>query len=193
MYINRTKVKVSYCTCANVKSHICKHNAKILNKEETTTDEEMCKCRNKNECPVPGNCEVKSVVYEASVQIPNMEIKTYIGMTKNKFKTRYGQLKSALKNKESPQATALSKYVWEMRDQGKTTIINWRKIKSKAYPFSSAGCQCDLCISEKREILYAKKRTSLNKRDELLSMCRHRRAFTLGAFKPRTQRNPAIT
>ena len=124
MYINRTKVKVSYCTRANVKSHICKHNAKILNKEETTTDEEMCKCRNKNECPVPGNCEVKSVVYEASVQIPNMEIKTYIGMTKNKFKTRYGQHKSALKNKESPQATALSKYVWEMRDQGKTPIIN---------------------------------------------------------------------
>ena len=139
-----------------------------------------------------GNCEVKSVVYEASVKIPNMETKTYIGMTKNKFKTRYGQHKSALRNRDSPQATALSRYVWEMRDKGETPQINWN-IKSRAYSFSSGGRQCDLCVSEKREILYAKRRTSLNKRDELLSMCRHKRAFTLGAFKPKTQRNPAIT
>ena len=79
-----------------------------------------------------------------------------------------------------------------MRDKGETPQINWN-IKSRAYSFSSGGRQCDLCVSEKREILYAKRRTSLNKRDELLSMCRHRRAFTLGVFKPKTQRNPAIT
>ena len=78
-------------------------------------------------------------------------------MTKNEFKTRFLQHRSALKNRASTQSTALSEYVWKIRDiEGVEPKIVW-KIKTRAHSYSNGGRQCDLCLSEKREILYAKK------------------------------------
>ena len=131
-------------------------------------------------------------------------------MTKNEFKIRYLRHRNALIDRASPDATALSEYVWKIRDQqGVEPKIIW-KIKTRAHSYSNGGRQCDLCLSEKREILYAKRSTSLNKRDELMYMCKHKVAFRLEKFKmkpkpapkkqkkkaeikPKTQRTPAVT
>ena len=158
------------------------------------------------ECPVEGKCRTESVVYSAEVSAPNKKTKTYIGMTKNEFKTRFLQHRSALNNRTSAHATALSEYVWKIRDEtGIKPKITW-KIKTRAYPYSNGGRQCNLCLSEKREILFAKKSESLNKRDELLYMCKHKVQFRLENFKPKPapkkqkaetklkiQRTPAVT
>ena len=158
------------------------------------------------ECPVEGKCRTESVVYSAEVSAPNKKTKTYIGMTKNEFKTRFLQHRSALNNRTSAHATALSEYVWKIRDEtGIKPKITW-KIKTRAYPYSNGRRQCNLCLSEKREILFAKKSESLNKRDELLYMCKHKVQFRLENFKPKPapkkqkaetklkiQRTPAVT
>ena len=196
-HINRNKVKVSYSTCPNMKSHISKHNAKIL-RNEVKKNDKQCRCESQaymglTECPVDGNCRIESVVYSAEISVPNKETKVYIGMTKNEFKTRFLQHRSALKNRVSTQSTALSEHVWKIRDsEGVEPKIVW-KIKTRAHSYSNGGRQCDLCLSEKREILYAKKSSSLNKRDELLYMCKHKVPFRLEKFKPKIQRTPAVT
>ena len=51
---NRNKIKVSYSCMQNIKSVINNHNMKVLN--NTTEIEEICNCRNKNNCPVDGKC-----------------------------------------------------------------------------------------------------------------------------------------
>ena len=136
------------------------------------------------------------------MEFPNTVTKSYIGLTKSEFIKRYHQHQGALKNKNSPHATALSKYVWDMKEKiGVQPKIKWNNV-TRAYSFSSGGRQCNLCLSEKREILHAKKITSLNIRDELLYMCKHKFPFRLANFKPQSnktqtrpkkQKNPAIT
>ena len=91
------------------------------------------------------------------MEIPNTVTKSYIGLTKSEFIKRYHQHQGALKNKNSPHATALSKYVWDMKEKiGVQPKIKWNNV-TRAYSFSSGGRQCNLCLSEKREILHAKK------------------------------------
>ena len=192
-HINKNKVKFSYSTCANMKSHISKHNAKVLKKEETKKGN-VCKCVGKyGKCPIPGKCNLKSVVYKADVQNPiTNEVKSYIGLTKNEFIKRFDQHRYAMNRRISTHATTLSKHFWKIKDEtGIEPKIDW-SIKARAFSFSSGSRQCDLCLSEKLEILQAEKSSSLNKRDELLYMCRHKIPFRLEKFKPKLK-TPAVT
>ena len=154
-HINKNTVKISYSTCPNMKTQISKHNAKVLRKEDSSEKKE-CKCLKKQpECPVEGKCQTSSVVYKAEVEIPNTVTKSYIGLTKNEFIKRYQQHQGALKNINSPHATALSRYVWEMKEKiGVQPKIKW-KIVTRAYSFSSRGRQCNATFAyQKREKYY---------------------------------------
>ena len=63
-------------------------------------------------------------------------------------------------------------------------FINWNIImKSQKYVCGSR--KCDLCNCEKLLISRADPNVLLNKRDELVSKCRHRNKFTLKCFKDR--------
>ena len=61
--------------------------------------------------------------------------------------------------------------------------ITW-SIKAKAYALSSGGKQCDLCLTEKLTILMADPKSTLNKRDEIMAKCKHKRKYILGTVKP---------
>ena len=56
-------------------------------------------------------------------------------------------------------------------------------VKAKAYPISSGGRQCDLCLTEKLTILMANPDTTLNKRDEIMEKCKHKRKYVLATVK----------
>ena len=77
---NRNSVIASYSTMPNMgrilKSNLCKKVSPVASSSPT------CNCR--EECPLPGTCRAKSVVYKAEVsaQAP-AEFRTYIGLTKN--------------------------------------------------------------------------------------------------------------
>ena len=69
-----------------MKEKIGNHNAKVL-KIGNSNEDKTCNCRNKNECPIPGECNLKSVVYQAKVYAEN-KVMNYFGSTERPFKKR---------------------------------------------------------------------------------------------------------
>ena len=180
---NRNTVKATYCTLTNMKEKIGKHNSKVLSSDnEQTNEEDNCNCQKKfkNECPIPGKCNLKGVVYQADVHAEN-KIMKYYGSTEQSFKKRYGGHKTSIKNRPTNHTT-LSSYIWKLKDKGVPFQVKW-SIKSRGHAFSSGGRACDLCLTEKMIILTEDQNTMLNKRDELLETCRHRRKHLLVSLK----------
>ena len=112
---NRNTVKATYCTLTNMKEKIGIHNAKILSTKNATNEKIKCNCqtRNKQECPIPGECDQKNVVYQADVHGDN-KIMKYFGSTEN-FKKRFYQHKKSFKDKPANHTT-LSSYVWKLKE-----------------------------------------------------------------------------
>ena len=71
-------------------SIIAKNNSWVLNTiVDQIPSDEKCNCRNKTECPLPRKCLIQSVIYQGSVKTATGE-ETYIGLTANSFKARFG-------------------------------------------------------------------------------------------------------
>ena len=100
--------------------------------------------------------------------------KIYIGTAEGKFKKRYYNHKTSLKNREKANDTTLLKYVWEVKDKYKEMLsIKWSIIKSVP-GYSNITKKCLLCLYEKLEIInYPNQEELLNKRSELISKCHH--------------------
>ena len=77
---NRHTIKISYSTTQNISDIIAAHNKSILNRQD---DKAIDKCNCRNECPLPGQCREKAVIYQAEI---NGAI--YIGMTKTEARSR---------------------------------------------------------------------------------------------------------
>ena len=85
--------------------------------------------------------------------------------------------------KKEDYGTALSKYVWFLRDKNVRFDLKW-SIKKKAQVYSAGAKYCDLCLTEKTIIMLADKKSCLNIRSEILRKCPHISKFTLGMVKP---------
>ena len=59
--------------------------------------------------------------------------------------------------------------------------LDW-SILDKAKPYSSASKKCMLCLTEKYHIIFSTKNL-LNKRNELVTKCRHENKFYLRNYK----------
>ena len=70
------------------------------------------------------------------------------------------------------QSTELSNYIWELKENHKNYTINWL-IAMKASPYICGTRKCYLCLCEKLMITRANSASLLNKRDKLVSKCRH--------------------
>ena len=135
-----------------------------------------CNCRKPDLCPLDGQCLTDNLVYKATVKTDNRPEKIYIGMTENTFKTHFNGHKLSLKHKSHRNDTTLSKYIWELKDNGTNLNIHWSIVKrAKAYKGSTR--RYNLCLTEKLCILSAPKDTLLNKRSELVSKCPHEKKF----------------
>ena len=178
---NRNTIKISYSCMNNTKQIIDNHNKRILKSSEhndtptsKTKDNKTCKCRQKDACPLDGNCLQPSVIYQATVTSKdNPTPETYIGLTENEFKTRYRNHIASFRHTRSRNSTELSKHIWNLKDNNIDYSISWRILSStKAY--NSASKQCNLCLKEKLLIICRPDISTLNKRNELVSSCRHR-------------------
>ena len=141
-----------------------------------------CNCRNKENCPIQGECNQTNVVYQAVVHGDSKKM-IYIGSTVD-FKSQYSKHKSSF-NKRPTAHTTLSSYIWKLKDENIPYTVTW-SIKAKGHAFSSGSKTCDLCLTEKLIILTKDQNKMLNKRDELLETCRHRRYHTLASIKQPT-------
>ena len=142
--------------------------------KEQESQEKICNCRKPADCPLNGQCLMRSVVYQATVTTEDDGSKeTYIGLTKNDFKERFNGRKTTFRHSNKRNNTELSKYVWKLKEQERPYNIKWAIIRrAKAYDNKSKWCQ--LCTLEKYYIICWPKFGTLNKRNELASGCRHR-------------------
>ena len=177
---NRNNLKLSYSCSPNIKQIIDGHNKTILRQntqpEESTTNK-SCNCREPSKCPLKGECLVKDVVYQATVSTAE-SLETYVGLTATEFKTRWRNHQMSFKHENKRNDTELSKHLWLLKDQKKDFSISW-KILAKAKSYTNLTKRCNLCNTEKFYILYKPDMATLNKRNELLSTCRHKRKFLL--------------
>ena len=104
-------------------------------------------------------------------------------MTEGPFKHRYNGHASSFRLERYRSATKQSEKVWTLWDRGIDFHIDWSIIRWGT-PYKVGRTTCDLCTSEKLEIV---KRASdpglLNNRTEILAKCRHNQKFLTWAFK----------
>ena len=180
---NRNTLKLSYSCMPNVATIISSHNKRLLTETQpNTTSVDNCNCRNKDTCPLPGKCQTNGVVYQATVKrIDNQEEQTYVGITEGAFKTRYNNHTNSFRDPKHKNRTALSKYIWKLKDSKIDFAVSWKIIK-KCRGYSSHTKKCNLCLHEKYLIICHPKLSSLNSRNELVSTCRHRRKHLLSNY-----------
>ena len=167
----------------NMKSVIAKHNKIILNPQVPNPNSRTCNCPqdNRDRCPLDGKCTTESVVYRADVSTQGVT-KVYTGATQSSFKKRLAVHKHSFANREREVDTCLSKYIWQLKDENKEYDIKWN-LHRKAYPYQSGTRKCDLCLTEKLEILRSDPGWTLNKRSEIMNKCLHRRDCKMSSVK----------
>ena len=140
---NRNTIKISYSCMNNTKQIIDNHNKRILTAsiqiDDTATvaaaatiaNNKTCNCRQKNTCPLDGNCLQSSVIYQATVtRKDNNTTETYIGLTKNDFKTRYRNHTASFRHAKHRNSTELSNHIWTLKDNNIEHFISWRILSS---------------------------------------------------------------
>ena len=75
-------------------------------------------------------------------------------------------------------STELRKHIWTLKNDNIDYSISWRVLSSSS-PYNSSSKRCNLCLKEKFLKIYLPDLSSLNKRNELVSSCRHRKKALL--------------
>ena len=174
---NRNTLKVSPRCMPNIDSAIKSHNNRLL--KSSNEDKRTCNCRKNDTCPVEGHCLEEGIIYEATVK-SNTEEKKYVGLTEGTFKRRLYGHRQSFKNSSLRNATELSKYIWNVKEREEEYELTW-SIIDRAPPYKGTPSKCKLCLLEKFHILT--RDDLLNRRSELVSKCRHRRAYLIGSIK----------
>ena len=121
--------------------------------------------------PLRGNCLVSDIIYKATVKSIRGTA-TYVGLCSGEFKKRFYNHTKSFKNKKYQKETELSKYIWDLKTENSDYSINWEILKKSNTGKRKSG-MCNLCMEEKLHIISLKNDHLLNKRNELVSKCRH--------------------
>ena len=160
----------------NIAQIIEKRNQQISSHKSKPTP--SCNCKNKDECPMNGKCQVQNVVYKCTVlATPNFPKLVYLGVAEADWKQRFYNHKKSIKNKSYRNDTSLSSYLWDLRNVFPT-------LTSSVPGYSNISKRCLLCLTEKVLIAtYENPGELLNKRPELMAKCRHDNKFLLSNYK----------
>lgn len=177
---NRNTLKISYSCTPNMSNIVKQHNNKILNDNEMRTVR-PCNCRDKSNCPLNGECLVTNIIYEAEVTTSEKRM-VYYGTSESEFKYRYNNHTKSFRHVKYKNDSELSKVVWELKESNTDFTMKW-SIARRAVPYRCGSHHCDLCLSEKACIIRAHSKELLNKRNELISKCRHRNKYVIRNIK----------
>ena len=177
--INRRTVKLSYSCTENVHTIMQNHNKKILKTNNSNqNEEEKCNCKNKEKCPIPGNCCAEKIIYQATVKDQDGKKAIYIGATQTNFKFRFNNHKKSFRQEKYKNETTLSKYLWDNK-MNENPNIEW-KILKHCSTFEKGNTTCDLCLSEKHAIIkHLQQPNLINKRTDIGNKCSHKAKCTL--------------
>ena len=170
---NRNTVKLSYSCSPSMKTIISSHNKSILNSKPEPSTPKRCNCR--NPCPLPndGDCRRSRVSYKATITSDDATpIKEYIGSTECDVKLRLANHRHSFRNNRLRNATRLSAYIHELQEKNQPWDIKW-SIQAQSTPYVCGSRRCNLCITEKYEILQSDPTRTINKRTEIANRCQH--------------------
>ena len=178
---NRNKVKISYSCMPNLMQKIDGRNKSILQKTTAPPMLKACNCRRPADCPMARNCLRSSVIYQATVTTEDGKPdQTHVGLTETSFKTRFANHKSSINDSSKRLSTELSKQVWHLKEAKLKFEITWNILKQTT-PFSPVSNRCNLYLLEKYFIICRPELATLNKRNELVTACRHANKFLLNS------------
>ena len=86
--------------------------------------------------------------------------RVYIGISAGNLKQRLYKHRYSFSNPRLRNQTTLSKYFWNLKDQGLTPQIKWKIIRQSSTAINFNG-RCNLCIDEKNSIINFKDRRLL--------------------------------
>ena len=171
---NKSTVKISYSCMRNIGSIISSHNKNILHPKQTSFG---CNCRNKENCPLNGECLTPNIIYRVDITTTN-EHKFYYGTSQTTFKLRHNNHSCEIKYVKYQNCTELAKYFWQLKNNNISYDIKW-SIASKVYGYANS-LQCELCLMEKYWIIKNFKNPSLlKKKSEMINKCRHQNRILL--------------
>ena len=179
---NKNTVKISYSCTRNIKSIINSHNAKILFPKKST-EQRTCNCLNKVNCPLEQKCLTTNIVYKAKVTSSNQNYqeKVYFSSCETTFKKRFSNHKKSFNLNEYKNETELSNEIWRIKNSGHHPKVKWEIVK-KCVPYNPQTKRCLLCLNEKLDIAAYKEQNLLNKRNEIVSKCRHQLKYALARY-----------
>ena len=92
--VNLNTVNVSYNCMENIKSVILKHNFRVLTKKKVTNPQRVnaVSCKNKNKCPLKGNCMATCIVYKANLTTADRNLNRDTTTIRNLSETRNIQI-----------------------------------------------------------------------------------------------------
>ena len=130
-----------------------------------------------------GNCLRKNILYTADLtcDVANYERKRYMGICATTFKLRYANHKKSFNHEIYKTNSELSAEIWRLKNMGKQFFLQWN-IQKSSVPYTPETKRCNLCMSEKIEIALHEGKNLLNKRNEIISRCLHRKRFKLRAL-----------
>ena len=141
-----------------------------------------CNCRRKGECSQVRRCNPSNVVYQACIspiEHYNDGERAYIGISAGNWKQGLYNHRHSFSNPRLRNQSVLSKYFWNLKDQGLTPQIKW-KILRQCSATNSFNSRFNLCIDQKISIIdFKDRRQLLNERNELVFKCRHKSKFKL--------------
>ena len=80
---------------------------------------------------------------------------------------------ASFRHSKHRNSTELSKHIWTLKDNNIEHYFSWHILSSHS-PYNSSSKRCNLCLKGKFLIIYRPKLSTLKKRNELVSSCRHR-------------------
>ena len=176
---NRNTLKLSYSCMPNIKTKIKAHNRVIL-QNSPSKNTKRCNCQQKENCPMNGDCLKESLVYYATISCndKNYKLKLYKGSCKTNFKKSYSNHKKSFNVSFYRHDTKLSTEYWNLRMKQLNPQISW-KIKGVYKSYNTTSNRCNLCLTEKLEILDDPDKNLLNKRSEIISQCLDKNKYGL--------------
>ena len=132
-------------------------------------------------CHLDGVCLIKNLIYRATVSFVGKRGMIYTGQRIRTFKESLAYHNTCLGNFFKRKHCSLASYIWDLEMHNRGWSIKWEKIK-ECTTYSRESKRCDLCDSEKHEILKRMIEDSsnvLNSRIEFMRPCSHRNRESL--------------
>ena len=117
----------------NIKNIVQGHNKSVLNSSRIEAEQnQKCNCKNKDACPLNGNCLAEGVAYRGNLSCEEDETIQfkYIGVSEDIFKSRYNNHAMSFRDPKYSMKTKLSRKYWELNNSGLTPKVSWETIQT---------------------------------------------------------------